>query len=82
MVSEGAHYADGKFLAEQGSRDSFGHAQLGGAAPVVADLIKQALGYKFHWLLLTTCSEPHVIWHRQPMSNRHTRWEGLASKWL
>ncbi len=49
VVSEGAHYADGKFLAEQGSRDSFGHAQLGGAAPVVADLIKQALGYKFHW---------------------------------
>ncbi len=49
VVSEGAHYADGKFLAEQGTRDSFGHAQLGGAAPVVADLIKQALGYKFHW---------------------------------
>jgi 6-phosphofructokinase 1 len=49
VVSEGAHYADGKFLAEQGSRDSFGHAQLGGAAPVVANLIKQALGYKFHW---------------------------------
>ena len=49
VVSEGAHYADGKFLAEQGSQDSFGHAQLGGAAPVVADLIKQALGYKFHW---------------------------------
>lgn len=49
VVSEGAHYADGKFLAEQGSRDSFGHAQLGGAAPVVADLIKQALGYKYHW---------------------------------
>jgi 6-phosphofructokinase 1 len=49
VVSEGAHYADGKFLAEQGTRDSFGHAQLGGAAPVVADLVKQALGYKFHW---------------------------------
>jgi 6-phosphofructokinase 1 len=49
VVSEGAHYADGRFLAEQGTRDSFGHAQLGGAAPVVANLIKQALGYKFHW---------------------------------
>lgn len=49
VVSEGARYADGRFLAEQGTRDSFGHAQLGGAAPVVADLIKQALGYKFHW---------------------------------
>ena len=41
--------ADGKFLAEQGTRDSFGHAQLGGAAPVVANMIKDALGYKFHW---------------------------------
>ena len=49
VVSEGAHYADGKFLAEQDSRDSFGHAQLGGAAPVVANMVKRALGYKFHW---------------------------------
>ncbi|MCZ6797113.1 MAG: 6-phosphofructokinase [Gammaproteobacteria bacterium] len=49
VVSEGAQHADGKFLAEQGSRDSFGHAQLGGAAPVVADIIKQDLGYKYHW---------------------------------
>ena len=49
VVSEGTHYPDGKFLAEQGTRDSFGHAQLGGAAPVVANMIKDALGYKFHW---------------------------------
>ncbi len=49
VVSEGAQYADGTFLAEQGARDSFGHAQLGGVAPVVANLIKQELGYKFHW---------------------------------
>ncbi|MEO8524348.1 MAG: 6-phosphofructokinase [Caldimonas sp.] len=49
VVSEGAHYADGSFLAEQGSRDAFGHAQLGGAAPVVADMVKKALGHKFHW---------------------------------
>ncbi len=49
VVSEGCHYADGKFLAEQGTRDAFGHAQLGGAAPVVANMVKEALGYKFHW---------------------------------
>ncbi len=49
VVSEGCHYPDGKFLAEQGTRDAFGHAQLGGAAPVVANMIKDALGYKFHW---------------------------------
>jgi len=49
IVSEGAHHPDGTFLAEQGSRDAFGHAQLGGAAPVVANMIKTALGHKFHW---------------------------------
>jgi len=49
VVSEGAHDADGKFLAEQGTRDAFGHAQLGGAAPVVAGMVKEAFGYKFHW---------------------------------
>ena len=49
VVSEGCHHPDGKFLAEQGTRDAFGHAQLGGAAPVVANMVKQALGHKFHW---------------------------------
>ena len=49
IVSEGCHNADGSFLAEQGSRDAFGHAQLGGAAPVVAQMVKDALGHKFHW---------------------------------
>jgi 6-phosphofructokinase len=49
VVSEGCHWPDGKFLAEQGTRDAFGHAQLGGAAPVVANMIKDALGFKFHW---------------------------------
>ena len=49
VVSEGCHYADGTFLAEQGTRDAFGHAQLGGAAPVVANMVKEALGHKFHW---------------------------------
>ena len=49
VVSEGCHHADGSFLAEQGARDAFGHAQLGGAAPVVANMVKTALGHKFHW---------------------------------
>ena len=49
VVSEGTKWPDGRFLAEQGTRDDFGHAQLGGAAPVVANLIKNALGYKYHW---------------------------------
>ncbi len=49
VVSEGCRSPDGRFLADQGTRDAFGHMQLGGAAPVVAQLIKDQLGYKYHW---------------------------------
>lgn len=49
VVSEGAHYEDGTFLADQGTRDAFGHAQLGGVAPTLANMIKDELGYKYHW---------------------------------
>ena len=49
VVSEGAAYGDGRFLAEAGTRDAFGHAQLGGAAPVLANMIRERLGYKYHW---------------------------------
>jgi 6-phosphofructokinase 1 len=49
VVSEGVRWPDGGFLAEAGTRDAFGHAQLGGAAPVVAETVKQGLGYKYHW---------------------------------
>ena len=49
VVSEGAHYEDGTFLADQGTRDAFGHAQLGGVAPMLANMIKDGLGYKYHW---------------------------------
>jgi ATP-dependent phosphofructokinase / diphosphate-dependent phosphofructokinase len=49
VVSEGAHYADGTFLADAGGKDAFGHTQLGGVAPFLAAMIKQELGYKYHW---------------------------------
>jgi ATP-dependent phosphofructokinase / diphosphate-dependent phosphofructokinase len=49
VVSEGVRGADGEFLADQGLRDAFGHAQLGGVAPVVAGMVKSSLGYKYHW---------------------------------
>jgi len=49
VVSEGVKGEDGKFLSDQGARDAFGHAQLGGAAPVIANMVKDALGYKYHW---------------------------------
>lgn len=49
VVSEGVKGEDGNFLADQGLRDAFGHAQLGGVAPVVANIIKEGLSLKFHW---------------------------------
>ncbi len=49
VVSEGVRNNKGQFLAEAGTRDAFGHAQLGGVAPVVAQMIQKNLGYKYHW---------------------------------
>ncbi|MBM37686.1 MAG: 6-phosphofructokinase [Woeseia sp.] len=51
VVSEGASYANGKFLAEAGTKDAFGHAQLGGVAPVIASIVRDNLGYKFHYAI-------------------------------
>lgn len=49
VASEGTQDADGKFLAEAGTRDAFGHAQLGGVGPTLAQMVKDELGYKYHW---------------------------------
>ncbi|MCM5703349.1 6-phosphofructokinase [Larsenimonas salina] len=49
VVSEGVRYEDGTFLADAGNTDAFGHRQLGGVAPTLAGMIKQDLGYKYHW---------------------------------
>ena len=49
VVSEGAQYRNGKFLAEAGTRDAFGHAQLGGVASVVAQMVRDNLGLKYHY---------------------------------
>jgi 6-phosphofructokinase 1 len=49
VVSEGVRNADGKFLAEAGTKDAFGHSQLGGVGPVIAQMTQEAFGYKFHW---------------------------------
>src|SRR6202166_3105248 len=45
IASEGVAYADGKFLADAGTRDAFGHTQLGGVAPVIANMVREAHGY-------------------------------------
>ena len=49
VVSEGVKYKNGKFLADSGTIDSFGHKQLGGVAPQVAEMINKKIGLKFHW---------------------------------
>lgn len=49
VASEGAQYADGRFLADAGMKDAFGHTQLGGVAPTLVDMIKAEHGYKCHW---------------------------------
>ena len=49
VVSEGARFKNGEFIADAGTVDSFGHKQLGGVAPTIAGMIKDNLGYKYHW---------------------------------
>jgi 6-phosphofructokinase len=49
VASEGAQYAGGKFVADSGLKDAFGHTQLGGVAPTLVDMIKDRHGYKCHW---------------------------------
>ena len=49
VVSEGGHWPDGRFLAESGLKDAFGHSQLGGAATVISGMIQSELGLKNHW---------------------------------
>lgn len=49
VVSEGARYKNGQFLADAGGKDAFGHTQLGGVAPFLANMIKDELGFKYHW---------------------------------
>jgi len=51
IVSEGARYKNGQFLADAGTTDAFGHKQLGGVAQVVAQMVKDALGYKYHYAI-------------------------------
>ena len=51
VVSEGARYSDGRFLADAGTTDAFGHKQLGGVAQVVAQMVKDELGFKYHYAI-------------------------------
>jgi 6-phosphofructokinase 1 len=51
VVSEGTRTPEGKFLAEAGTKDAFGHAQLGGVASTVAQLVRGKLGFKYHYAI-------------------------------
>ncbi len=51
VVAEGTRDTDGRFIAEAGTRDAFGHAQLGGAAPAIAALVRDRFGYKYHYAI-------------------------------
>jgi ATP-dependent phosphofructokinase / diphosphate-dependent phosphofructokinase len=48
-VSEGLKDAGGGLMAEAGTKDAFGHAQLGGVGPMIASIVKDNLKYKYHW---------------------------------
>jgi len=48
-VSEGLLDAQGALMAEAGTKDAFGHAQLGGVGPLIAALVRDKLGFKYHW---------------------------------
>ena len=52
VASEGIRYADGTFLSASRSTDAFGHVQLGGTAPILARMVKDSLGYKYHWCVV------------------------------
>ena len=54
-VSEGIHYADGAFVSEAktSATDGFGHAQLGGLASMLADVVKKELGVKVRGIELS-----------------------------
>ena len=49
VVSEGVQDSKGNFLSDAGTKDAFGHKQLGGVAPQIASIIHSSLGYKYHW---------------------------------
>ena len=51
VVSEGTRHPDGRFLADAGTKDAFGHTQLGGVAATVAEIVRSQLGFKYHYAI-------------------------------
>ncbi len=80
VVSEGVKDADGKFLAEAGTKDAFGHSQLGGVGPVVAQMTQQAFGYQVPlgrgrlFAALGAATSPPRWTSTRPMRSARPRW--------
>jgi 6-phosphofructokinase 1 len=54
-VSEGLQDKEGRFVSETGTKDAFGHSQLGGAGQYIQDLVKRELKLKHHGAILDYC---------------------------
>lgn len=51
VASEGLRNSDNAFISDTGLKDAFGHSQLGGVASVLAQMVKEKLGYKYHYAI-------------------------------
>lgn len=51
VASEGIRNADGRFVADAGTTDAFGHTQLGGVASTLATMVQVELGLKYHYAI-------------------------------
>ena len=51
VISEGVKIVASHFLSNSGSKDAFGHSQLGGVAPLLAQMVRHTLGFKCHWAI-------------------------------
>ena len=51
VASEGLRLPSGEFLSEAGGKDAFGHAQLGGLAPLLAQIVNEKLKLKYHYAI-------------------------------
>ena len=73
-VSEGLRNADGKLMAEADTKDAFGHAQLGGVAPLIAGIVRDRLHYKYHWAVADYLQRSAGTSPRRWMCCNRMRW--------
>jgi 6-phosphofructokinase len=81
VASEGAQTADGRFLSDAGTRDAFGHAQLGGLAPAWRAWSRTHSATSTTGPWPTTCSARRGTSPRRPTSSRPTPWARPPWRW-